>query len=177
METYIPAKELLSNNRFKEHKKRWTKDLDLNGIDEPIHDIVLDFNNLPYAFTMQCCFGHFLYGNLTDQHNLEPIQEKEVSGKIQYRIAYIAFCVDAGEAGNSFLSKISGIAENEPDIQFGSADWFWDQQVNTYVQQVQPFRFKECDRMDLDLNEALKMESLKKHYFDELRKLFKQVLH
>ena len=42
-------------------------------IDEPIIEIVNAFNTLPYCFTLQSCYGHFVYSGQKSSHNLEPL--------------------------------------------------------------------------------------------------------
>ena len=53
-------------------------------------------------------------------------------------------------------------------IQFGSAGWFWDRQVNTYVLQVEPDRYRFKDRVFLDYREALHVEKIRDLFFQKL---------
>ena len=57
------------------------------------------------------------------------------------------------------------------NIQFCCADWFWKKQVNSYVLQVEPDRFKHEDRAILDFKEALKIEKVRNKFFIHLENL------
>lgn len=67
------------------------------------------------------------------------------------------------------LSDIAGI--DEPYIQFGCAEWFWERQINSYVLQVEPEQFKAQDRAEVDFQEALQVEAVRNAFFAQLRRL------
>ena len=142
-------------------------------IDSPIVDIIKGFNILPCCFTLQCCFGHFAYDGHMDPHNLDPLPESEQISRVEYRIAYIAYCIDNCEAGRELMDKLQKITAIDPkNIQFCSARWFWRKQVNSYALQIEPDRFKHKDKAVLDYKEALYIEKLRNEVFRKLEVLF-----
>ena len=174
METFIETKELTTNPDFKEQRRKSLSVLTDDMIDLPIVQIIRDFNKLPYCFTMQCCYGHFLYNGQRDPNNFDSLPGTKTVGKVDYRIAYIAFCVENSEPGMRFISVLKGIRALDPEnIQFGSALWFWKKQVNSYALQVEPDRFKHEDRVMLDYKEALHIEKTRNRFFIQLNELIR----
>ncbi|KPL14127.1 MAG: hypothetical protein AMS23_07585 [Bacteroides sp. SM1_62] len=172
METFIKPKQLVSNPGFERQKRKTLADLTDGMIDPPLVDIINGFNNLPYCFTLQCCYGHFVYDGHWDPHNLDPLPESAQISSVEYRIAYIAYCIDNGEAGRELLDKLQKITAIDPEnIQFCSARWFWRRQVNSYALQVEPDRFKHQDKAVLDYKEALYIENLRNEFFLKLERL------
>ena len=93
---------------------------------------------------------------------------------MEYRIAYIAFCIDNSEAGRKLLEKWQTITSIDPEnIQYCSARWFWRRQVNSYVLQVEPDRFKHKDKAILDYKEALYIENLRGEFFRKFEELLR----
>ena len=122
----------------------------------------------------QCCFGHFVYGDQLDIRNLEPLKQIDGPLDVEYRIGYIALCADNSKDGIELLAKLEDIVNLDKDyIQFGCATWFWERQINSYVLQVQPERFKDKDKMIIDIKEAHYIEKLKIRFFERLRKIIK----
>jgi len=143
-------------------------------IDAPIVHIIRALNNLPYCFTLQCCYGHFVYDGHWDPHNLDPLPESAQISRVEYRIAYIAFCLEYSDSGKMLLRSLSDITNLDPEnIQFCSARWFWRRQVNSYALQVEPDRFKHKDKAILDYNEALFIENLRGDFFRKLDKILR----
>jgi hypothetical protein len=172
LETFIEPGKLENNPGFEKQKLKTLDELSDGMIDEPIVSIIRGLNHLPYCFTLQCCYGHFMYYGHWDPHNLDPIPESEQISRVEYRIAYIAFCIDNCESGRGLLDKLQKITATNPDnIQFCSASWFWRRQVNSYALQVEPDRFKHKDKAILDYNEALHIEKLRYKFFEELEEL------
>lgn len=56
-------------------------------------------------------------------------------------------------------------------IQFGSADWFWERWVNSYVLQVEPLSQVGKDEAVLESAEALRVQQTRDLFFEELRDL------
>ena len=56
-------------------------------------------------------------------------------------------------------------------MQFGSADWFWDQWPNSYTLQVEPAAHRFKDQAVLTAGEALQMQHARDRFFDELRRV------
>ena len=146
METLIEPKELVENLQFKKQKQKTLRGLKDSMIDKPIIEIVNGFNKLPYCFTMQSCFGHFVYNTQNDLYNLDPLPTVETITKVEYRIAYIAFCIENSESGKKLKKALGEITSIDiENIQFCSAEWFWERQVNSYALQVEPDRLKDKD--------------------------------
>ncbi len=170
METYTEPKELIDNPSFQEQRQKTLAALSDDMIDAPIVDLINDLNRLPFCFTLQCCYGHFVYDGRSDSHNLEALPVTDTVSKVDYRIAYICFCVENSAAGRGFLKILKGITDIDPDnIQLCSAEWFWERHVNTYALQVEPDRFKRQDTAELDFQEALHVEKIRNEFFSRLR--------
>ena len=145
-------------------------------IDKPIIDLINGYNKLPYCFTLQSCYGHFVYNGQKDLHNLESLPAKEILGKIEYRIAYIAFCIENSVAGRRLFDKIKAVTSIDPEnIQFCCAEWFWNQQVNSYALQVEPDRFKHQDTSTIEFKEALHIEKIRNTFFHRLYELLEDI--
>lgn len=171
METFTLSKEFVENPRFRQDRAETLATLDMNVIDAPIADIVERLNRLPFCFTQQCCYGHFLYGSQQDPNNLSTLSPHD-PGVIRYRIAYVALCIENGSAGAALCRSLAKIQEIDPEyVQFGSADWFWERNLNSFVLQVEPARFKYQDDCLLEWQEALHIEKIRPLFFDELRAL------
>jgi hypothetical protein len=91
-------------------------------------------------------------------------------GQVEYRIAYFAFCIEYSDAGIALLQDLKTIRATDPDIvQFGSAHWFWQRQVNSYALQLEPDRYKHLDKAMLDYQEALHIERVRDAFFHQLQ--------
>lgn len=169
METFAAPKAFEDNLDFASQRRRCLAGLTADMIDAPIRPLVHKLNGLGNCFTLQCCYGHFTYAGRTDPQNLKPLPPEAVSGPITYRIAYLALCIDNSPLGERLFATFARIPALAPDdIQFGSPDWFWRRQVNTYALQVEPRRFKYQDRAVLGYDEALRIEALRAKLFDRL---------
>jgi hypothetical protein len=169
METYTEPKAFADNPRFLRQKQACLAKLHDDMIDRPIVHLINAFNRLPYCFTLQCCYGHFVYYGQDDPENLEPLPLTNRIGKVDYRIAYIAFCIDNSAAGISFFNDLKKLTQINPqNIQLCSAGWFWEQQVNSYALQVEPDRFKKEDRAMLGYREAIEIEKIRNDFFARL---------
>jgi hypothetical protein len=178
METFTEPKELTENPRYKEQRQKSLLALADVTIDAPIIDIIKDFNKQPYCFTMQSCYGHFVYDGQKDPNNLEPLPDTNSIAKVEYRIAYIAFCIDNSDSGRGFFESLKRIEAIDPDnVQFCSAEWFWKRQVNSYALQVEPERFKHQDTAILDYREALNIEKIRNEFFAGLDELLRSLLN
>ena len=141
-------------------------------IDIPIIDLVNGYNKLSYCFTLQSCYGHFVYNGQKDFHNLEPLPVTGAIDKIEYRIAYIAFCIENSAAGRRFFETLKEVTSIDPEnIQFCCAEWFWNKQINSYALQVEPDRFKRQDTAIIDFMEALHIEKIRNTFFIRLYEL------
>jgi hypothetical protein len=171
METFTLPKEFVENPLFNHERRETLSTLEINDIDEPIADIVERFNKLSFCFTLQCCYGHFLYDSQQDPNNLNALTPYD-PGMIRYRIAYMAFCIENSSDGKAFYKALAKIEEIDRDyIQFGSADWFWERNFNSFVLQVEPTRFRNEDQALLEWKEAVHIEKIRPIIFDKLRDL------
>ena len=172
METFTAPKPLVDNPHYQVQREKTLANLCDHMIDPPIVDLINGFNRLPYCFTLQCCYAHFICHGQSDPHNLEPVPLADSIATVEYRIAYVAFCVEHSGRGKAFLTELATMAHQDPEnIQFGSADWFWQRQVNSYVLQVEPDRFKFADRAVLAYQEALQLEKTRHEFFAQLGQL------
>ena len=174
METYTEPKKLVENPHYQAQKRKNLGILSDSMIDEPIIEIVNGFNKLPYCFTLQSCYGHFVYSGQKNSHNLEPLPVTDTIARVEYRIAYIAFCIDNSGSGRGLIESLRKITAIDPkSIQFCCAEWFWKIQVNSYALQVEPDRFKTKDRAVLDYKEALYIEKIRNEFFVRLGALLR----
>lgn len=174
METFTEPKQLVDNPHYQEQRQKIMAGLSDDMIDAPILGLIKAFNKLSCCFTLQCCYGHFLYKGQRNPHNFEPLPAENSIGKVEYKIAYIAFCVENSGSGRQLLEALKQITDIDPsNIQFCCAEWFWNKQVNSYALQVEPDRFKHEDRAKLDYREALHIEKTRIAFFDQLGELMK----
>lgn len=171
VETFTEPRALVRHAGYAEERRLALGALDLTTVDPPIVDVVEAFRPLPYCFTLQCCHGHFLTTANQDEHSPTPLPEG-YAGSVRYRIAYVAFCIDGDTRGRAFLERLSRVPRIEPAyVQFGSADWFWDQWPNSYVLQVEPAAHRFKDQAALTVGEALQTQRVRDRFFDELRQV------
>jgi hypothetical protein len=175
METFTKARPFVENPGFEEERSASLRELDLSLIDPPIVEIVAGFAGLAYCFTLQSCYGHFLYTGQEDDHNLEPLAIDASIQSVEYRIAYLAICIQESPVGRELFDELQAIASIDPKyIQFGSADWFWERQPNSYVLQVEPDEHKYLDRCRIDYQEALRVEKIRERFFRETTRLLQK---
>jgi len=177
LETFTKYKPLIENSDFTIQKEAALSSLDIRTVDEPIRNVITALNDIPFCFTIQSCFGHFVFGKQKNPKNLHPLPQTEIIGDIEYRIAYVAVCVQRSEPVARFLSELSDIQKIDPRyIQFGCANWFWERQVNSYVIQVEPERYSERDSARIPYREAKHIEELKRDVFVNIHSLAKSSL-
>ena len=175
METYTELKQLVKNPHYQEQRQKNLSSLSDSMIDEPIISIVNGFNKLPYCFTLQSCYGHFIYEGQKNAHNIESLPVIDTNAMVEYKIAYIAFCIEDCSFGRGLLDDLKEITTINPEnIQFCCAEWFWKKQKNSYALQVEPDRFKHKDKAILDYKEALYIEKIKNKFFIQLRELVRK---
>ena len=172
MQTFRKAKPFSDDPYYQERRRRALGDLDISAIDEPIMGIISAINTLPYTFTLQSCYGHFLYEGQGDEHNIDPLPQGAGIERVDYRIASLAFCVENSEQGRSLRLEIEELVQIDPmNVQLGSAGWIWKDIPNLYAIQVEPDRYKTKDRVFLDLEEALLIERVRNEFFDGLEEI------
>ncbi len=177
METYTKAKPLVDNHNYDADRKKALgqarSEISKGSVDVPILDILERFADLPYCYTLQSCYGHFMAEFDVDDTNTKSVAEVRGSGNVvHYRIAYIAFCIQNSDRGRAMLEEMRAVADVDPDyIQFGSADWFWNTCVNSYILQVSPQRNAGQDHFDVSEEEALRIEHAREEFFAQLRRV------
>ena len=173
METFAQPKDLVHNPRFRCNREHVSATLTLDVIDTPIRDVIWAFNALPHCYTLQSCYGHFLHAAQRDPRSLLtltlPVSD---IGTVEYRIAYIALCVEESEAGLQLVACLRQVTEIDAAyVQFGSPEWFWEQHLNSYALQVEPERFKDRDVAMLEYGEALHVQGVRGRFFERLREV------
>lgn len=177
METFTELKELVENRHYQAQRQKSMAGLSDGMIDVPIIELINGFNKLPYCFTLQSCYGHFVYNSQKDPHNFESLPITDTIARVEYRIAYIGFCIENSASGRGLFEALKKITTIDPEnIQFCCAEWFWKRQVNSYALQVQPDRFKHKDRAILDYREALHIEKIRNEFFIQLQELLQKQL-
>jgi hypothetical protein len=172
VETFTSLKELVANPSFQDRRRQVLMRLDYAAIDPPIVALVQRFNDLPYCFTLQSCCGHFLSAGQRDRHNVQVLPAVRSTATVEYRIAYLALCIDRNDHGISLLTDLSEVAAIDPDyIQFGCADWFWERQVNSYALQVEPSRHQTKDAVCIAYEEALHVQTIRDTFIAALERL------
>jgi hypothetical protein len=175
LETFTEPKALVENPHYQDQRQKCLADLSDGMLDDPIIGLVNAFNKLPYCFTLQSCYGHFIYNGQNDPHNLEPLPIKDTIARVEYRIAYIALCIENSDWGRMLFNALREITIIDPEnIQFCCAEWFWKRQVNSYALQVEPDRLKYEDKAILDYKEALKIEKIRNEFFVQLKELLQK---
>jgi len=170
LKTFTRAKALNANPHFKAQKRRWLARLTDTMIDKPIVAVIKDLNRRSDCFTLQSCYGHFIYPGQTDRYNFDSLPVRGNIAQVSYRIAYLAVCIANCSTGRDFLNHIKSITNLDPrNIQFGCAEWFWQQQVNSYVLQVLPERYQHQDQVKLNYAEASRIEALRNRFFAQLK--------
>lgn len=148
------------------------------SIDPPIVDLITRLAGLTYCFPLQSCYGHFLVPGQTDTRNCEPLPLSDVGSPVVYRIAYVAICIENNAPGKRLLGKLANIPAADPCyVQFGSAEWFWKRQINSFVLQVEPARFAARDKVSISFEEARLLERVRDRFFQVLRKMIQEDLH
>lgn len=172
METFVKAKRFVANPGFPSQKKAALAGLAAAQIDVPLAGLIARLNTLSCSFTLQCCFGHFIHKANRDPFNTEALRESQDIRRVDYKIAYLAFCLEESPSGRELYRKLEKMTAVDPGyIQFGSALWFWERQVNSYVLQVEPERFKKKDTARLTYREAVRVEKARNRFFARLAKM------
>ena len=177
METFCPDRSFVDHPEYETKRANALNRLDLKSIDEPIIDIVESCSRLPHCFTLQSCYGHFVHSGQPNTRYTGPLADCPPDAQIEYRIAYLALCIQNSPPGHTLFKDFQSLTRIDPQyIQVGSAHWFWRQNVNTYAIQVEPERFKNQDTAMVSLDEALHLESVRNDVFQEIRQILSKHL-
>ena len=171
METFAKPRILVNNPHYDVERNRHIRMLALDNIDGPIRQIVAGFAKLPFCFTLQCCVGHFVSADRPELASLDPLPKRKFSA-VTYRIAYFAFCIQNSARGKRLLSNFAQIPSIDPEyVQFGSPEWFWQRQLNSFALQVMPVRFVDKDQAVMDYREALRVQKIRDQFIAYLSDL------
>ncbi len=172
METFTELKAFGDDPYYHAKREETLRKLQIRSIDAPLVELINDFAKLPYCFTLQSCYGHFIHKGQRNPKNTEPLSNCDKDSCIEYRIAYIALCIQNNDLGRQLLWNLKRVTEIDPEyIQLGCAEWFWKRQVNSYALQVEPERYKTEDRCLLSIQEALYIEKVRTQYYAVLKHL------
>jgi hypothetical protein len=171
LETFSGAREFVAHTGYARERERVVSEFAPESIDAPILDIVVALGRLPHCFTLQSCYGHFVWPGQRDDRNVDRLPDEDV-GSVRYRIAYLALCLERGDAGARLRERLAGICEVDTEyVQFGSPDWFWRRHPNSYALQVEPERFAGQDEAVIEHEEALHVQGVRDEFFRRLRDL------
>ena len=171
LETFAEPREFVENTRYARDRQRIMSALAPQSIDSPILDIILGLARMPYCFTLQSCYGHFVYAAQSDPSNLAALPAEDI-GLARYRIAYVALCIEQSASGARFRGALEEIPTIDPEyVQFGSPGWFWERHPNSYALQVEPERFMLKDEAVIGHREALHVQRVRDRFFGRLREI------
>lgn len=175
METYTAPKSFGDNPGFKTDRQSALNRLDAALIDAPLVGLINDLNKLPYLFTLQCCYGHFI---TTDGKEISDFYQPGTIDRVEYRLAYIALCIENSPPGIAFVQQLKHIplTVDRSLVQFCSAQWFWDQWLNSYALQVMPQRFRENDSAIIDYHEAGEIKRVRDIFFAFMKEFAATIL-
>lgn len=176
METFTEPKEMVDDKRFFEKRARALKHLKMSTIDPPIRDIIEALTSIRHCFTVQSCHGHIVKQDPGGEviERIDPELELPETGL--YQIAYLALVLENSDNGRKLYRILSDLSLLDAHFfQFGSADWFWKTRgfCNSYVIQVEPYRFRHLDWFTMDRKEAKEWLDARNLFFGELRKQLK----
>ncbi|MCK5198743.1 MAG: hypothetical protein KAR21_10350 [Spirochaetales bacterium] len=81
----------MENPHYHDQRQKRLDGLSDGMIDVPIIEIVNGFSKLPFCFTLQSCFGHFLYNDQMDPYNLEPLPVTNNIAKVEPQLLTLLF--------------------------------------------------------------------------------------
>lgn len=176
METFTDFRPMVIDPQYQNRRRRCINELNIDKLDTPIAGLVQNLCDFSFCFTIQSCFGHFLYTGQEDPSNFLPLPSTDQIHSVNYRIAYIALCVENSGSGQEFLRWLNQLTEIDPNyIQFGCAEWFWERSQNSYVLQVEPAEHMFEDECSIDFQEALHIEKVRNIFYDSLMMLVSNI--
>lgn len=176
METFTEFRPMIVDPCYQDRRRQCLNELNIDELDAPIAGLIDDLCDFPFCFTIQSCFGHFLYPGQEKPNNIGPLPRTVLLHDVEYRIAYIAFCIENSSSGRKFLHWLKQVSEIDPSyIQFGCAEWFWERDRNSYVLQVEPESHMLSDKCTIDYQEALHIEKVRNTFYDRLKMLVSKI--
>jgi hypothetical protein len=169
METFAKARDFVDNPQYAGERREALASLDVESIDEPIAPLIDGFAKLRHCFTLQSCYGHFVWRSDQNDRNLDILPEQG-RGMIRYRIAYIMLCIENSPAGRKLRDDLEVLPDAARGyIQFGSPGWIWKQYLNSFALQVEPQRYCGRDEATLEYAEAFHVQKCRDVFFAKLR--------
>jgi len=161
----------MEHGSYARDRERVMSAFDTASIDAPILDVIQGFAQLPHCFTLQSCFGHFVWDGQADPRSFEAVPARDI-GSVRYSIAYLALCIEQNPAGARLRESLAGVRAVDAEyVQFGSPGWFWEQYPNSYALQVEPERFQSQDRAVVAHSEALRVQAARDEFFARVREV------
>ena len=114
--------------------------------------------------------------NQKDPQSIELLPPSKRNAEVDYRIAYIALCIENSKQGLILFNALKKIPFIDIRyIQFGCAEWFWKQHLNSFALQVEPERHMRKDRIIVDYQESLHIQEIRGCFFDKIRELLESL--
>ena len=177
MQAFTEPRAPVPNETFATQRARVLAELDLEGLDCPLRDLVARLAEVPCCFPVESCCGHFVILQGDERRifdRLPPLTDDITS--VLYRVAYLALCVDDSPAGRDLLRELRAVPSIAPErVQFGCVDHHWRRQVNTFVLQVVPWPHRVVDDVLLTPEEARDVEDARRWFFIRLDDLVRDL--
>jgi hypothetical protein len=170
---------MLKNPGYDSKRRRALASLDPGSLDPPMVELVHGYNRLPHCYTLQSCHGHIIPSMKGGAGPVKRLPVDQPPARACYQLAYLALVIENSPRGKGLLHSLGLAAPaNHSFIQLGGADWFWhDQgQVNSYVVQVSPQRFKGFDRFEMERPEALQWKQAREDFLAGLEGVLQKEL-
>ena len=134
METFTEFRPMVVDPHYQDRRRQCLNELNSDELDPPIAGLIDDLCEFPFCFTIQSCFGHFLYPGQEDPNNIQSLSSPGKIHSVDYRIAYIAICVEDSRSGRKFLRWLKQFSDMDPHyVQYGCAEWFWERyRIHTF---------------------------------------------
>ena len=176
MQTFVEFRPMVVDPSYNDRRKKYLNELNIDELDAPIAGLIDDLRRVPFCFTIQSCFGHFLYSGQTDLNDVEPLPSTSTIQSVEYRIAYIAICLENNHSGREFLHILKQLPELDHQyIQFGCAEWFWERNQNSYVLQIESAEGRFKDSCTIDFEEARHIETVRNKFYNRLMALVSKI--
>ena len=119
MQTFTAEKPLVENPDFEQQRAEAHHQLreliQAEGIDPPLVPLLSRFMAVPYCFTIQSCYGHFIHEQEQDIKNTARLGPYAGSvTHVEYRLAYMAFVVENDGADKAFSAIFAGCPPSIP---------------------------------------------------------------
>ena len=174
MQTFTKAEPLVDDPGYDARRRRSVDELRKllasGSIDEPIQSLIEFLSHVTHCYTLQSCYGHFAGEDGVEYYSMRSVSANASHRRgVQYRIAYIAFCIQKSEEGRKLIEDLRRIPKVDREyIQFGGARWFRNRYVNTYVLQVEPLQYAQEDSIQVTAPEAVRIELARDRFYSRL---------